>query len=345
MTVEGVDLDALGRWLDEVDGDGRTGRGPLLAVEALAGGTQNVLLRFERAGAAGPMVLRRPPLHPRPNSDETMRREARVLAALAGSDVPHPTLLVACPTVDVLGVAFYVMAEVDGANPTVDLPDAIRTSPDEQRRLGFAMADALLALAAVEPAAVGLEDLGRPEGWIERQVDRWRSQLAGYEQASGAAVDIGPVAEVAAWLDERRPRTWRPGLLHGDFHFANVLVRRDRGQLAAVVDWELATIGDPLLDLGHLLATWPLADQASSVSVPAPHLPSPAEVVERYAERTDRDLGDLPWFQVLACYRLAVILEGTHVRAGLGKAPVEVGERLHRLATALVEQARRIVSR
>jgi aminoglycoside phosphotransferase (APT) family kinase protein len=247
--VPGVDLDALRAWMD---GEG-LGEGPLEDVEQLAGGNQNVLVRFERAGRA--YVLRRPPLHKRANSDETMRREARVLAALAGSDVPHPGLIASCGDVDVLGAAFYLMEPIDGFNPASGLPEPHRSDAAMRRELGFGMVDGIAALARVDHVAVGLGDFGKPDGWLERQVGRWRSQLDSYAEHEGyPGPDIPGVDRVSAWLDDHRPDGWRPGIIHGDFHLANVLVRPDAPELAAIVDWELCTIGDPLLDLGHLLA-------------------------------------------------------------------------------------------
>jgi aminoglycoside phosphotransferase (APT) family kinase protein len=335
--IAGVDLDRLTTWMDERG----LGTGPLSEVTELTGGTQNVLVRFTRAGRA--YVLRRPPIHKRHNSDETMRREARVLAALAGSDVPHPGLIAAEPDVDVLGAAFYLMEPIDGFNPASGLPEPHRSDPAMRREMGFAMIDAAAALGRVDHEAVGLGDLGRPDGWLERQVDRWRSQLDGYRELDGyPGPDIPGVDRVAAWLDAHRPTGFDPGIIHGDLHFANVLVRRDAPQLAAVVDWELCTIGDPLLDLGHLLATWP-GEGPGGVGDGITDLPSKAELLARYAERSPRPVDDVDWFHVLAAYRLGIILEGTHARAFAGKAPKEVGDLLHATTVGLFERALRVI--
>ncbi len=335
-----VDLVALAAWMD----DEGLGTGPLEEVRLVEGGTQNVLVRFTRAGRE--YVFRRPPPHKRANSDDVMRREARVLAALAGSDVPHPELIAACGDVERLGAACYLMEPVDGFNATLGLPEPHRSDPAMQRRMGFAMADALLALARVDPDARGIADLGRWDGWAARQVGRWRRQLDSYSELDGyPGPEIPGVDEVGRWLDAHLPTDPRSGLMHGDFHFANVMIRPDSGDLAAVVDWELATIGDPLLDLGHLLATWPVRDGlATPIGVDAPHLPSTDEVVGHYAARTGRDLADLLWYRVLACYRLGLILEGTHARAFAGLAPVEVGDRLHFMTVFLLQQATELLA-
>jgi aminoglycoside phosphotransferase (APT) family kinase protein len=333
-----VDLGALAAWMDGHD----LGAGPITDVVPLVGGTQNILLRFTRAGSE--YVLRRPPMHKRRNSDETMRREARVLAALTGSAVPHPALIAAEPGTDVLGAAFYLMAPIEGFNVRLELTEAHRDDPAWQRDLGLAMVDAIAALAAVDVDAAGLGDLGRPEGWVERQVDTWRKQYDGYRALDGyEAPAIDGLEEVSAWLGANPPATRRTGLLHGDFHFSNVIVDHHEPRLAAVVDWELATLGDPMLDLGHLLATWPGATPSSD-GLGGSGLPAADEVVTRYCAATGRDEADARWFRVLACYRLALILEGTYARACAGQAPAEVGERMYRytrdlfaLATSLLE--------
>ena len=335
-----VDLDRLATWMDEHGLEA----GPLGDVSEIGGGTQNVLLRFTRGNRE--FVFRRPPPHKRANSDETMRREARVLGALAGTDVPHPALIAACSDTEPLGAAFYLMEPVDGFNATLGLPEPHASDPVLQRSMGFGMADGLLALARVDPRERGLADLGRFDGWAERQVGRWRTQLESYRELDGyPGPDLPGVDEVGGWLDAHRPRDVRAGLMHGDYHFANVLIRPDAGALAAVVDWELATIGDSLLDLGHLLATWPVRDGAlTPIGVDAPYLPSTNDVIDYYAARTDRDLRDLIWFRVLACYRLGLILEGTYARACAGLAPVDVGNNLHLMTVYLLHQALELVS-
>jgi len=331
--VPGVDLDVLTRWMDQRG----LGEGPLLEPTLIAGGTQNVLLRFTRSGRD--YVLRRPPLHKRANSDETMRREARVLAAIAGTDVPHPGLIAAEADPEVMGACFYLMEPIDGFNATLGLPEPYASDLTWQHEMGLSMADAIAALSRVDHVAVGLADLGKSEGWAQRQVGRWRKQLDGYSELPGyPGPDLPGVDLIGDWLDAHLPSHVRIGVMHGDFHFANVLMRRDRPALAAVVDWELVTLGDPLLDLGHLLATWPTVD-GPGVTLSASGLATHDEVIARYAAGSGRDLAELPWYRVLACYRLGLILEGTHARACAGMAPKEIGDQLHAHTVALLEQA------
>lgn len=335
-----IDLAALQVWMDRQG----LGTGPLEGIEYLSGGTQNILLRFSRAGR--PYILRRPPPVLRANSNETMRREARILAALAGTDVPHPGLIAACPDDSVIGAAFYLMEPVDGFNPTQGLPQPHAGDAAMRRRMGFAMVDAIAALSQVDHAALGLADFGKLDNWLERQVGRWAAQLASYADLPGwtGASAIPGVDKVGRWLEANRPQNCQGGIIHGDFHFGNVLFRRDSGELAAVVDWELCTLGDPLLDLGWLVATWPEGEtpHATDVAItPWDGFASPDELVAHYAAQTGRDLAHFDWFAVLACYKLGIILEGTHARACAGKAPREVGDRLHAHTLYLFERALR----
>ena len=331
---EGVDLDALSAWMDAE----ALPRGPIEDLELLGGGTQNIMLRFARGGRV--FVLRRPPLHKRKNSDATMGREARVLRALAGTDVPHPGFVAGCDDVDVLGAAFYLMQPVEGFNPAQGLP-TLHAESDAIRR---EMADGIARLGEVDYLAVGLEGLGKPDGYLERQVSRWLGQLesyAGFEGYPGHGLE--GVDAVAQWLAANLPADYRPGILHGDYHIANVMFRNDGPELAAIVDWELTTIGDPLLDLGALLAFSP-GDGAAVSLLPAwPGYPGRAELLARYAETSTRKLDAVAWYEVLACFRLGIILEGTRARAFAGQAPMETADYLRERTVELLAKARALV--
>jgi aminoglycoside phosphotransferase (APT) family kinase protein len=337
----GVDLGGLGEWMDTQG----LPPGPIERVEPLTGGSQNVLLRLERGGRA--YVLRRPPLHKRANSDETMRREARVLGALASTDVPHPRLIAACADVELLGAAFYLMEPVTGFNPATGLPALHASDAGLRSAMGHAFIDAIVALGRVDHVAVGLADFGRVEGFLERQVERWRSQLDGYGKLDGYdGPDIPGVEAVAAWLDENRPRSFVPGIIHGDYHMANVLFALDGPRLVAIVDWELSTIGDPLIDLGWVLATWPNDDgsnDAGIVLTPWEGFPKAAALLDLYRDQSSRDLSAISWYAVLACYKLGIILEGTHARACAGKADAAVGDVLHAMTLGLFRRAERFM--
>jgi aminoglycoside phosphotransferase (APT) family kinase protein len=335
-----VDLAALSSWMDRQG----LGHGPLTDIVRLAGGTQNILLKFSRSGRT--YVLRRPPPVLRANSNETMRREARVLAALKGTNVPHPELIAACPDETVLGAAFYLMEPIDGYNATTGLPEPFASSPQLRHQMGLSLVDGIAALGAQDYVALGLTGLGKPDNYLERQVSRWKAQLESYAEFPewDGLKDLPDIAGVSRWLEENRPQTFQPGIIHGDYHLANVMYRFDAPRLAAIVDWELTTIGDPLLDLGWLLATWPEGNTGTVSVTPWEGFPSADELVAHYAKQTTRDLSHIHWYGVLACYKLGIILEGTYARACAGKAPKATGDQLHASTIGLLERANRWIS-
>jgi aminoglycoside phosphotransferase (APT) family kinase protein len=337
----GLDLAKLAAWMD---GQGLESGG-IEDVRVLAGGTQNILLRFRRGTCE--YVLRRPPERPRPQGNRIMEREARLLRALAGSGVPHPGFIAACLDLDVSGAVFYLMEPVDGFNPTLNVPATVRSDATIRHRMGLQLIDGLAALAAVDYNQLGLADFGKLEGFLERQVERWSTELEGYRKFPGwsGPAALGDVGIVGWWLDAHRPTELQPGIIHGDYHVGNGIYAAD-GTLRAIVDWEMATLGDPLMDLGRLLVSWPAGGKAKPFTMrvePLDGFPSREEMVARYAEKTERDLTALPWFEVLACYKLGILLEGTQARAQAGLASIETGSRLHASAVALLDEARRII--
>ena len=330
-----VPLDALTAWMDAQG----LGQGPIERPRLLGGGTQNILLRFARDGAE--YVLRRPPKHLRANSNETMRREARVLAALKGTDVRHPALIAACPAEDVIGAAFYLMEPVEGFAPRDEMPALHAGSAAIRRQMGLEMFGAIAALSKVDYVAKGLADLGKVDGYLERQVPRWRAQLESYHEHPGwpGMAGLPGVEEIGVWLEANRPPSFTPGLIHGDFHFGNVLFRRDGPEIAAMVDWELTTIGDPLVDLGGLLSGWPQDGATEGPVKPWSGFPSRRELIDHYAGLTGRDVSRAAWYEVLACYKIGAILEGTYARACAGRAPKATGDYLHNNTLGLFARA------
>lgn len=322
------------------------GEGPIENVAEITGGTQNIMLRFTRSGRD--YVFRRGPRHLRPVSNSVILRETRVLRALAGTDVPHAGLIAVCDDPGVLGDAvFYLMEPVDGFNAGAGLPALHAADAGVRHGMGLSMADAAARLGAIDHVAVGLADFGKPEGFLERQVPRWLSELQSYSDFDNyPGPDIGDVDAVAGWLREHQPQQFRPGIMHGDYHAANVMFSPTGPDVVAIVDWEMCTIGDPLLDLGWMLATWyrpghePVLPNQLMV---AGDLATPDELVARYAQNTDRDLSNIDWYAVMACFKLGIILEGSHARAAAGKAPKEIGDMLHTATVRLFERARRIM--
>ena len=318
------------------------GEGPIEQVAEITGGTQNVMLRWRRAGRE--YVFRRGPRHLRPVSNSVILRETQVLRALAATDVPHPALIAVCEDTAVLGDAvFYLMEPIDGFNAGAELPALHAADAGIRHGMGLSMAEAAARLGAVDYPAVGLADFGKPDGFLERQVPRWLSELDSYAKFDNyRGPEIGDVDAVATWLRRNQPSDFKPGIMHGDYHAANVMFSHTGSDVVAVVDWEMCTIGDPLLDLGWMLATWyrpghhpVLPNQLMT----AGNLASPDELVQRYGQNTDRDLSRIDWYAVLACFKLGIILEGTHARAAAGQAPREIGDVLHTATVRLFERA------
>ena len=317
------------------------GTGPVTAVEKLTGGSQNNIFLLTRG--AEQLVLRRPPEHLRKNSNDTMLREARVLGALQGSDVPHPEFYGVCADTDVIGTTFYLMEPIDGFTPMGEMPGRYATDASWRQAIGYEIVDGAAKLGAIDPESVGLGDFGKPENWIERQVSRWRSQLDGYAQFENYGTpDIPNVDRVGAWLDANRPAEAKMGIIHGDYQFANVMMAPNEPKLAAIVDWELSTLGDPAPRprLGaHVV------DRARRPARQAPDVPAvgrdaePRRSRRAYAQTSGRDVSDMPWFFVMACYKLGILLEGTYAHAGAGQADPGMGDIFHGMTLWLFARA------
>ncbi|MDA0160329.1 phosphotransferase family protein [Solirubrobacter ginsenosidimutans] len=285
----------LAAWLRDALGE----PGPF-TLERLSGGNSNETLVLRGAGPE--RILRRPPAASIAPSAHAMDREFRVLRALAGTGVPAPAPL-AC------GRGMLVMERVPGFAPTTARPYGVCEA-------GEAVVDALAALHGVDWRAVGLEDFGRPEGFLERQVARWRGQYERVQVRSLPRFDA-----IADWLEANRPDAGAPAILHGDFHADNCLLSAvEPVRVTAIIDWEMATIGDPLLDLGLLLAFWG-SDRPEAPAMPrvqafsrSDGAPSRGELAARYAERSGRSVDALDWYMALAFWKLAAIVEGAYAQ-------------------------------
>ena len=231
---------------------GLPGKGEPVETAFISGGASNEIFEIRRGEHT--CVLRRPPAKVPEGRNETMLREYRVLAALNGTDVPHPEAIAACDDTSVLGAAFYLMNHIDGWSPmnTDGWPEPFLSDLDARRGLAFQLVDGIAKLAKVDWEARGLEGFGKPDGFHDRQVDRWLSHLSNFQFREIPGID-----EAAEWLRHHRPRWWAPGIIHGDYQFANVMFGHGGRRLAAIVDWEMATVGDPLLDLGWVMMGWP----------------------------------------------------------------------------------------
>ena len=311
----------------------------LTDVEPLAGGTQNIVVRLRIDGRT--LVLRRPPAHPRPTSDKTMLREIAVLQTLAGSRVPHPGFVVGCEDLDVLGVVFYLMEEIDGFNPGNEITEFYVHDAAARHRVGLSYAADVAKLGQVRWEGSPLVAIKRPGSFLARQVPQWRSAVELYRQQENYAHDSLPgVDQLADWLESRRPPDSEPGIMHGDIHLNNTMLRRDRPQVAAFVDWEMATIGDPLLDLGWMLICWPVGPDplgGGEALASLGGLAGRGELLDAYLAAGGRETAHLDWYMALACMKLSVVIEGTWARYLAGLAPQDVGERLHAGAVELIE--------
>jgi aminoglycoside phosphotransferase (APT) family kinase protein len=289
--------DVLARWLDEQGLE----VGQPLHVAPLSGGSSNVMFGLDRGGHR--WVLRRPARVAIERANDGMRREFRILSALDGTPVPHPRAVALGDDQDVLGCTFFLMERVDGVNP-MPMPPAL--DDDEHRaEVTFALVDALAELHRVDWREAGLTDLGRPEGFHERQVERWSRQLDSYGGRGLPGID-----EVAAWLEANRPTAFEPTIMHGDYHMLNVLVAPEPpGRVLAIVDWETSTIGDPLLDLAGFCEVWCSATRRDGY-------PTRRAMVERYRRaRGLAEVPDLTYHEVLYNFRLAILLEGIYQRS------------------------------
>lgn len=316
-----LDLDALvnipnlSRWLDVHVPS--LGSGPL-QVELVHGGTSNVILSLNRGGQT--LVLRRPPNNPPPGSVKAIEREATLLSALGGTTVPHPLVYGKCTDPAVIGASFYVMERVDGWAPALDVRVTTFNAPFNagplKADLAYAMVDGLIALANVDYKAVGLEGFGKPEGFLERQVDRWQSQLESYTTTykNYQGRDIPGLDYVRDWLRTHIPAASAPAILHGDYGFPNVMFCHDApARLAAMIDWELSTIGDPLVDLGWYLNAFrderDPANNPRSTYFDAENFPTRQQLAAHYAAGTGRSVANLDYYMVLALFKGACICE------------------------------------
>lgn len=297
VTAELVDPRRLGEWLD---GKGLEAGKPI-EIAPLTSGRSNAMFTVRRGAAR--WVLRRPAIVAIERANDGMRREFQILDALKGSDVPHPETVALCEDHDVLGCTFFLMQEVTGIAPAPPLPDDF--GAEDRAGVAFAMIDALAALHEFDWQRSALVDFGRPEGFHERQVDRWSTQLASYQGRELPGID-----RLTDFLSTNIPSAFSPSLMHGDFHMFNALIEdRPPGRVLAILDWETATIGDPALDLVGFCEIW--GKVASG-----PGWPTSAELIDRYRERRDLDLpADLSYYEVLYNFRMAVLLEGIFQRS------------------------------
>jgi aminoglycoside phosphotransferase (APT) family kinase protein len=318
---------------------------PPLSFTLIAGGRSNLTYRVEDAGGRA-WALRRPPLHHVLPTAHDMSREYRLMHALGPVGIPVPFTVGLCTDESVNERPFYVMEFVEG-HILRSAPEAVAAFDEATRRgVGDHMADTLAALHDVEPDAVGLGDLGRHDGYIERQLKRWRGQ---YEQMQVEGIDHGELVErVSNELASRIPKQQRTSVVHGDYRMDNVVLADD-GTVRAILDWEICTLGDPLADLGLLMVYW--ADRGDTMAVlglsptTAPGFSTRAQILERYGSVSDLDVSGVGYYSAFGYWKLACILQGVYARyvAGAGAGdqgsvdgfPVQIARLFEMAAEAL----------
>jgi len=284
-------------------------------------GHSNLTFRVMRDGQT--WVLRRPPRGELLPTSHDVAREYRVISALWGGPVPVPRPILLCEDPSVIGAPFYLMEKVEGVAIRSTLPAAYMTDVSARHSLAERLIDTLAEIHGLDWRRIGLEGLGKPVGYIDRQVRRWTAQLMGAWNR-----EIPELLRVAEWLRDQLPESPAATLVHGDYRLDNLMfLPEPPATVTAVVDWEMATIGDPLADLGYLLTFWRnpddpsmgLEDDAWAISQ-LPGFPRRAWLIERYAQRTGVDVGNLNFYQVLAVWKLAILLEGSYKRLKDGMA-------------------------
>ncbi len=305
MTQVPIDATKLTAWLDA----NLPGAAAPATVTQMEGGASNLIYRVERGGQA--YALRRPPEVQNDPTSNTIRRELRLLSALGKSAIPHPKLIAACEDSDIIGVPFALTQWVDGFTPRDPMPPGFET-PEAARALAEGMIDGLVAINIANWQAMGLDGFGKPENFLARQVERWTSQLE-----RSRSRDLPGLDALCAWLSANTPATQRITLIHGDYQFINTMFAHAQpARLQAILDWESATIGDPLLDLGWLLAGWHEEGElpTHATYIDWRRFPPRHEMALRYAQRTSLRVTDLNFYMALALFKLAVIMEGWYFR-------------------------------
>ncbi len=305
-----ADVGKLTAWLDAQG----LGVGAPLEHRYISGGSQNEIYELRRGDLH--CAMRIPPPSAPADRDNGIVREWRIIEALGGTDVPHTEAIGVCTDPSVLGRTFYLMGFVDGWSPMAmgtRWPKPFDGDLEARRGLAFELVEGIARLSKVDWRAKGLHDLGRPEGFHERQVDRW---TAFFERIKGR--DLPGFDAAAAWLRSHKPIDFIPGLMHGDYQFANVMYAHGApARLAAIVDWEMGTVGDPKLDLAWVVHNWPDDPDAPSAItyVDLTGMPTSAELLEYYSRRSGRQVDDIDYYCVLAKWKLAVVLEQGYQRA------------------------------
>jgi aminoglycoside phosphotransferase (APT) family kinase protein len=299
-----------------MDDIGLAGKGEPLEHQFLSGGSQNEIYELRRGDLH--CVIRIPPPGAPADRDQGILREWRIVEALDGTDVPHTPAVAVCEHTSVLGRPFYLMGFVDGWSPMgrTGWPAPFDTDLEARAGLAYQLVEGIALLSKVDWRAKGLQGLGRPDSFHERQVERWTRFFDRIKRRELEGMDVA-----SRWLQEHHPIDYIPGLMHGDYQFANVMYKDGApARLAAIVDWEMGTVGDPKLDLGWVLQSWPEDTQGPEASeasyVDLRGMPSREQLLAHYAGVSGRQVDDIDYYVILAKWKLGIVLEQGFQRAG-----------------------------
>ncbi|OBH07278.1 phosphotransferase family protein [Mycobacterium sp. E1747] len=331
-----LDAGVLARWLDS---NGTPGNGAESRVEQLKGGSQNALYLLDRGGER--MVLRMPGARADAARIDGLLREIRLVRALSGTDVPHAALIAADDTGTVLGMPFYVMQAIDGWSPMDGgWQPPFDTDLTARRGLAFELVEGAAKLGRVDWRTRGLDGFGRPDGFHERQVDRWLAFLDAHKVRELPGLD-----EAADWLRNNRPAQYRPGIMHGDYQFANVMFAHGApARLAAIVDWEMTTVGDPLLDLAWCLLGYDGEEpRADGFYLDMAGMPTRSDLLAHYEAISGLSTENIDYYLVLANWKLGIVLEKTYA-AGVrtGKVDSKIQDAFGAMIPQLIATAARL---
>lgn len=310
MSELDFDTGRFSNWLGS-----ETGRDGDLSIAPMRGGGSCEMFTLEQAGER--FVIRRAPVAAVSNTAHNVSREFQIIDALSGSNVRVPELLASCEDKSIIGAPFYIMRYVDGEVIRRRLPEQYVASPETQPVIGEEMIDSLAELHAFDWRGTTLETLAKPERFLERQVQRWMSQLEEYRSRELVGVD-----EVANWLEANRPKDGDLTVMHGDYKIDNTMYSKSLPpRVLTIVDFEMTTVGDPLIDLAWCMIFWPEQDNLIAIASPgsaggmsAEYCQPPSELIQRYAQRTGRDLSDFQWYQAFAAWKLGIVLEASYAK-------------------------------
>lgn len=310
MSSDDINISVLKAWLDK-----ETGVEEDIALSRIRGGGSCEMFELQRGGER--WVIRRAPLSSVASTAHDVVREYKVISALQGSDVKVPELLAVSEDTSIIGSPFYIMRFIDGEVIRTKLPQRYVDNPESQVTIGESLIDSLVQLHDFDWKNSSLVDITKPEHFLERQVNRWMTQLEGYRSRELDGID-----EVAQWLSQNLPSNGDLTVMHGDFKIDNTLYSKEiPPQVLAIVDFEMTTVGDPLIDLAWAMIFWPeegnliaIAAPESTMGMDARYCQSPATLVQRYADKTKRDLSEFQWYQAFAAWKLAIVLEASYAK-------------------------------